>query len=132
MKLNNVVFFDGECLVCNRFAIFILKRNKQAKIKLAPINGITYLSLNLSNEIKQLDSILFYKDNKIMMKVEAVAMILKNIGGIYFLFGILLNLIPRFMSNFIYELFAKYRTKIFGKIQSCAIISHAQKKMILD
>lgn len=132
MKLNNIIFFDSKCLVCNRFAVFILKNNKRHKIKLAPLNGVTYASLDLKQEVQSLDSIILYQENRVLSKIDALSNILKLIGGFYFILGLFLNFVPRFLSNYCYDLFAKHRYKVFGKVEHCALIPQSQKINILD
>ena len=128
MTLNNIVFFDSECIVCNRLATFILINDKNHKIKLAPIDGNTYSSLELSSELKKMDTILFYQDSNIHYKIDAVSKILKLMGSPYLILGILVKFIP----NFCYDLFAKYRFRIFGKVEHCALIPKDLKQYILD
>ena len=64
------------------------------------------------------DSIVLIKDNTIYIKSAAVLEILKDlpIGWRLFRIGIIL---PKFVRDWMYDIIAKHRYKIFGKKDEC-------------
>ena len=34
-----IVFYDGDCGLCNRFVLFLLKRDHRKVFRFAPLNG---------------------------------------------------------------------------------------------
>ena len=65
------------------------------------------------------------------MESDAVIQVAKTLGGIYAWVSPAWY-IPRFMRDIPYRLIAKYRYKIWGKTETCAMMTPAYKKRILD
>ncbi|RLA63938.1 MAG: thiol-disulfide oxidoreductase [Epsilonproteobacteria bacterium] len=129
---KKIVFFDSDCLVCNKTVQFILEKDKKTSLFMAPIGGNTYQELNLDRKLGDIDSILFYQNGDIFIYSRAMLNIGKELGGFYKILSLILSLIPRGFSDFCYRLFAKYRIRLFGRPEHCAFLSETQKKMILD
>ena len=68
------------------------------------------------------DSIILIKNDKVFIKSSAVLEVLKDIplGWWVFRVGIIL---PRVIRDYIYDVVAKYRYRIFGKKDECPIPS---------
>jgi len=128
--MSDLLIFDGDCGICTSTAEFIKKRADESFITVKP-----YQVLNLSeihNELnaeKTSKSVYFYEVNtsRIYSKSKAVFMVFKRMNGIYKVMGYLLdNPLLVFISNPIYNLIAKNRTKIseFFGLNACKIESY--------
>ena len=109
----------------------MIKYDKDQIFKYAPVHGETYRSKDIHVHLPGIDSIIFYSKDHIFVKTRAIQEILLSLGGVFSLLGILLIPLPKIICNVFYDLFAKYRYKIFGKVDNCALLSPDEKKFIL-
>jgi len=120
--MTYIVLFDGLCNICNGSVNFILKRDKQSKFKFASLQSEIGFKLSEKHKIdtNNVDSIVLIKNDSTYIKSSAVLEILKNMpmGWRLFRIGIIF---PKFMRDWIYDIIAKHRYKIFGKKDECPI-----------
>ena len=128
--MNNIVYFDGVCGMCNYFVNFLIRQDKNNKLLFTPLQGETArknLNIDLS---KKLDTVFFQTEKGIYNKSEAAVRILYTTGGIWKFFIVSL-IIPAFIRNFVYDIIANNRYKWFGKKESCRIPSVEERKKFL-
>jgi len=117
---DNVLLFDGLCNLCNGSVNFILKRDEACKYKFASLQSEIGIELakkyNIDTNI--VDSIVLIRDDKVFIKSSAILEVLKDlpIGWRLFRIGIIL---PKFVRDWLYDIIAKHRYKIFGKKDEC-------------
>jgi predicted DCC family thiol-disulfide oxidoreductase YuxK len=117
--MNEIIIFDGECFICNRFYKWLLRNDKKNHFFFSNIQSKFY-SKN-SNIDKSKDSIIvLINNNKILYESEAVAYIFRKTKT-QLAIRILISILPKLISNFIYRIVAKNRYKIFGKKEKCYI-----------
>jgi len=68
----------------------------------------------------KIDSIVLIEDGRAFTRSTAALRIAKGLGGIWALAYILI-VIPRPVRDYLYELFAKYRYRLFGKKDECML-----------
>lgn len=120
--MNNIAFFDSECIACNKFINFVLKIDKKKKVLFSGINSELYksISINLDN----IDSVIYFKDKKMYLYSDAIIEILKDSHSIFSILN-LQYLIPFKWRKNAYNFFAKKRKKVPG---SCILlINHPHK-----
>lgn len=119
---KNILLFDGICNLCNGLVLFIIKRDKHARIKFASLQsekGQELLNqVGLDNH--ELKSLVLVIDDKYYLKSTAVFKLLKELGGFWKAFYIFI-FIPRPIRDFLYDLIARSRYKIFGKREVCMV-----------
>ncbi len=126
--LNKVVVFDGECVLCNKALMLLIKLDKHSGLRYTSLQGEYVKNLDMPIDI---DSIVFYEEGSLYYKSTAILKIVRSLGGV----GILANifyLIPRFVRDFVYDMIAKYRYNIFGKMDICYIASKDEMALFLD
>jgi predicted DCC family thiol-disulfide oxidoreductase YuxK len=64
--------------------------------------------------------VVFIENNQIYKKSDAVIKIASNLDGIYKYLKCI-KIIPKFIRDYLYDLIAKNRYKLFGKRESCMI-----------
>jgi len=117
---ENIILFDKYCNLCSRLVKFIIKRDKKAKFLLVSLqseSGQTLLK-NFGLPTDDFDSVVYIMSDKYYLKSSAILHILKELGGIWKLFYILI-IFPTFFRDFIYKIIAKTRYRIFGGNDSC-------------
>ncbi|WP_456277377.1 thiol-disulfide oxidoreductase DCC family protein [Bacillus sp. AK128] len=128
-----IVFFDGECNLCNGAVQFLLKHDRKEKLKFASLQSNAGQKLLQKEKLdaKVFDSMIMTKDDKVFVKSDAVLAICRELGGSYK--GLLLlYAVPRPIRNFFYTIIARNRYKWFGKRDQCMIPTPELKKRFLD
>jgi predicted DCC family thiol-disulfide oxidoreductase YuxK len=128
----NLILFDGVCELCNGVVQFVIKRDKRSVFKFASLQSEAGKEILRKNGVdpERIDSVLFYDGTRIYSKSEAIFMIAQNLRGFRWLR--IFSFLPRNASNFIYDLIAKNRYRIWGKRDSCMIPSHEIKRRFLS
>ena len=128
---ENILFFDGKCNLCNSFVDFLVRRNRDSKLKIASLQGKTALRLLPRYHVQNLNSVVLYKKGVILDQSNAALeaiMLLSPKWKFLWLFYIF----PKFVRNFIYQLIAKNRYKLFGRKQTCRLPTQKEKAYLLD
>jgi predicted DCC family thiol-disulfide oxidoreductase YuxK len=117
---RHILLFDGVCNLCNGLVRFIMKRAKNKRFKFIPLQSPQGLSMlkNYGLPVDDLDTVVFISGEKYYLRSSAILHVLKELGGIWKLFYIFI-IIPRFLRDFIYNIIAKTRYKIFGRQDTC-------------
>ena len=132
---NNIVFYDGYCVLCSRSIDFILSRDSLATFRFASLQSdfaqkiLTELGYPVVN-IQNLSNIVYLRHNDIKIKSDAVLSILWDLGGIYKV-SRLIYCLPRVIRDFSYDRLAKLRYRIFGKRDSCRVPTLQEKTRFL-
>ena len=121
-KKKEIILFDGLCNLCNGSVNFILKRDRIGIFKFVSLQSDIGIELTNKYNIDTnvVDSILLIKNDKVFIKSSAVLEILKDmtIGWRVFRIGLI---IPKVIRDYMYDVIAKYRYRIFGKKDECPI-----------
>ena len=125
--MNQIIIFDGVCGLCNKSVDILIKIDREKRFKYTSLQGEYVKTLNIE---PGLDSIIFYDDGSIYYKSTAILHILRSLGGIW-VFTNVLYIIPRVVRDFIYDVIAKYRYKIFGKMESCRMPNDGEQELFL-
>lgn len=135
---TNVVFFDGVCGLCNRFVDFVLSRDRRGAIRFAPLQGETARrevrgeGRGVSSETRSFDTIVWIDpSHREFVRSAAAVRVLWRLGGIWWLIGWLLWLIPRPLRDVGYRLVAANRYRMFGKKETCRLPSPAERERFL-
>ena len=117
-----MVLFDGVCKLCNGSVNFILKRDRKAQLKLAPLQSDYGRQVIASHAVKSysMDSILLLEGSRLSDKSTAIIRISKYLDGLWPLCMVFL-IIPRFIRDFVYDIIAKNRYRWFGKYDTCSL-----------
>ncbi len=126
-----IVFFDGVCGFCNYWVNFVLSRDPDGKLAFAPLQGVTAEQLLPTEDREQLHSLVLWSPQKSYRQTSAVVRILWTLGGVWWLLGWLLWLIPRPFRNLGYVLVASNRYRIFGKKDACRMPTAAEHSRFL-
>lgn len=123
----NIVLFDGICNLCNASVRFISRHDKNNTIQFASLQSETAkeLLLKMNIDSQKIDSIIFVSNEKVFFKSAAAIEIAKRMRGFprllkYFQF------IPGPIRDFVYDLIAKNRYRLFGK--TCSLQTPHQNK----
>ncbi|RKS20450.1 putative DCC family thiol-disulfide oxidoreductase YuxK [Flavobacterium endophyticum] len=120
---KKIILFDGVCNLCDSSIQFIIKHDKKDLFRFVALQSEIGMEIikHIGVDTSKIDSILLYEPGKAYYyKAEAALKIAKELGGIYTAiswFGIL----PKFLTNSVYDYIAKNRYKWYGKKDACMI-----------
>jgi len=129
--LPPVIFFDGVCGLCNRFVDFVLRRRRGREFRFSPLQGETARQWLAGNEWATLNSIVLLDEMGEHRQSTAVVRILRRLGGVWNVAGMLLWLIPRPLRDLGYRAVAASRYRLFGRKETCRLPSEKEKDCFL-
>lgn len=119
--MNPVILFDGVCNFCNGAVNFIIRHDGEKKFKFAPLQSEIGEKLRAKYGIEEnIDSIILVENDRAYTHSTAGLRVAKDIGGIWSL-GYAFIIVPMFIRDFIYRLFAKNRYRLFGRQDACML-----------
>jgi predicted DCC family thiol-disulfide oxidoreductase YuxK len=121
MQGKHLLFYDGECGLCDHIVQFVLRKDKKEVFVFAPLQGETAARVlkDLPAEYKNLDSIVLIKDyqtpeQETYVMGKGAFKVLWLLGGGWALLGSL-SFMPAFLYDWGYRLVAKNRHRLFSQ-----------------
>ena len=119
--MSSVVLFDGVCNFCNGAVNFIIRHDGEKKFKFAPlqseIGGQMQAKYGISKDV---DSIILVENDKAYTHSTAGLRVAKGLGGIWSIAYVFI-IVPAFIRDWAYRLFAKNRYRLFGRQDACML-----------
>lgn len=126
-----IVFFDGECVMCNSFVDILLKIDPVGTILIAPLQGQTAKKYLPPLPIDREAWSIYYQDkHDLYDQSDAFIQVCKRLGGIWSAFAVI-SLIPRPIRDRIYRLIARNRYQLFGRQSTCRMPSESELERFL-
>ncbi|MCC6370276.1 MAG: DUF393 domain-containing protein [Bacteroidia bacterium] len=127
-----ILLFDGECGFCNRSVQFFLRREKNKKMHFVALESEEGKAIRNYFELDdKIDSIILIKEHEAHIKSCAALRLTLYMKGLWPLL-IIFIVVPPFIRNFFYDLVAKKRMKLFGRVENCALLANEDKLRFLD
>lgn len=130
---KKIILFDGVCNLCDSTVQFIIKRDKEDIFRFVTLQSelgeqiIKHIGVDRSKT----DSIILYEPGiAYYYKAEAAIKIASALGGIYTLMNTF-SILPKSLSNSVYDYIAKNRYKWYGKKDECMIPTPEMKAKFL-
>ena len=139
-----IVLYDGICGLCNRTVQFVLKRDRAAVFRFAPLQSplAGRVLAKHDKDATDLDTVYVLlngdpadlaKDGEVLLeRSSAVIYMLRRLGGFWGVVGNVLRWIPRPVRDWGYGIIAKIRYRVFGKYDTCPVPSRETRKRFLD
>jgi predicted DCC family thiol-disulfide oxidoreductase YuxK len=129
---HSIILFDGVCNFCNYWISFTIDRDEKDLYRFAALQSEEGQMLLQQYNLGQtkLDTFLLIRGENVFTKSTAALMISKTLSGpvkIFYPFVFL----PKLFRDFIYDLVAKNRYKIFGKREVCRVPTEEEKAKFL-
>lgn len=129
---KHIVFFDGDCGVCNFWVQWILERDKKDQFMFASLQsdfGQKFLS-ERGLETNVFNTMYLWKPGRYyLIKSRAVLEIANLLGGMYKL-SFIGKIIPAFLRDKAYDLISRNRMKLAN--QKCYLPDQHQKKKFIQ
>jgi predicted DCC family thiol-disulfide oxidoreductase YuxK len=132
---NPILLYDGVCGFCNKSIQMIIAHDKKGSLKFAPLQSKLGQEVIARHQLNNIDSVVFVEQSsgteRVFIRSNAALQVAGYLGGWWKLF-LVFYILPRPLRDFCYELFAKYRYRLFGKYDSCMLPSPEVRSRFLD
>lgn len=132
-----LLLYDGVCGFCNKSVQIVLKHDRKGQINFAPLqSNLAQSLLKESPELSGADTVVFLeKDDAGRVRTycysSAALRIARYLDYPWKLITIA-NLVPGFLRDYFYRLFARHRYRLFGRYDTCMIPPNSVRKRFLD
>jgi predicted DCC family thiol-disulfide oxidoreductase YuxK len=127
----NIIVFDGVCNFCNRVVQIIIRHDPSAQIHFTAQQTEAGEKLLHQYSIKEsISSVVFITKGAVYYQSDAVIEIAKLLTGWPGVFKYTF-IVPRFFRNYIYQLIAANRYRLFGKQDQCMVPKEEDKKRFI-
>ena len=134
---SRILFYDGDCGLCAQSVRFFLRIDRHKRICFAPLQGETaqsFLPANL-RDAQCLSTVVYRRSDSdgqsLLLRSDAVARALIDVGGVWSYLGRLLRLIPSPLRDWGYNLIVKNRLKLFPD-DACALPTEQMRERLLS
>ena len=127
-----ILFYDGDCGLCARSVQWILRHDRRGELRFAPLQGVTYAALDVAGKPGDLNSMVLWDGERLVVEGEAWARVLRAMGGWWGMWGCALGLLPRGLRDGAYRFIARRRHRLAAPPGSCRTPSDSDRRRMLD
>ncbi len=127
LQPQNILLYDGICVLCNRAVQFLIKADKKDILQFAPLQGDFAKTVDLPSvdNPEMLQTVVYLSRHKtekerIYVCSDAVLNCLFDLGGLW-KSVVIFKIVPRCLRDFMYHFIAMRRYSWFGKYDSCIL-----------
>jgi predicted DCC family thiol-disulfide oxidoreductase YuxK len=126
-----VLFFDGECGLCNHSVRWLLDHDQRRVLRFAPLQGeLAARKLSVLPNDYHDWSVALWDEDGVHVESDAALRAVACLGGFWRLARLLLA-VPRVIRNSVYRFVARNRIRSFGRVDSCALLSAEDRDRLL-
>jgi len=118
--MDNIVLYDGDCILCSRTVSLLLKYEKAPTLKFARLGSEVLGQLEIPDDVG--DSILLYSDGEVMHQSTAVFRIAEHLRSPWRWVRIF-RILPTRFTDWVYRFVARNRYRWFGKVDDVCVLS---------
>lgn len=131
--VQDIILFDGVCNLCNNAVNFIIDRDPSGRYKFASLQSDAGQQLlkRYGLPTDEFNSLVLIRGNRFFTKSRGALEISRFLSGLWSFFYIF-RWVPYPIRDFIYNLVARYRYRIFGRSNQCRYPTVELKSRFLD
>ena len=132
-----VLLYDGLCGFCNSTVQFVLRHDRRGVLRLATLQGDLARSvLSRHPELAGVDSLILIErtaedGERLYARSRGALRVARHLGGAWHLTRIL-AIVPRFIRDWGYDLFARHRYRLFGRYDACPVPNAEQRSRFIE
>jgi len=137
-----LVIFDGHCGLCNGSVRWFLVRDRKDRLRFVPSESpkvaeiLRRHGVNMSTEPAGPDTILVVRDpggptERLLERSDGVMAMLEELPRPWPAVAAVLRWIPRGLRDFVYRLIARWRYRIWGRLESCPLLTAEERGRFL-
>ena len=136
---NPIILYDGVCGLCNRLVQFLLKHDKEGRLRFASLQS-DFAEKVLKRhgfDAKDLDTVHVVENydqpgERVRQRSDAILRAGRELGGFWGASSSIARIVPRPLRDLVYRLVATNRYRVFGKYDSCMLPDANQRSRFLD
>ena len=135
---RSIVLYDGTCGLCNRVVRFLLKRDRQDRLRFAALQSAPGREILARHDRSDadLETVLFVRNwgepsEDLLSRSDAAISATRALGGSWRL-AIVFYVVPRIVRDAGYNFIARRRYRLFGKFDTCPVPDAGVKHKFLD
>lgn len=130
---QNLIVFDGVCVLCNGFVQFVLRNDKAQTFQFLTAQSARGEALYAQLGLKHgdYDTNLVFIDGQLYEKLDAFLAVMRQLGWPWRIV-LPLGYLPLPVKNWLYNRIARNRYLLFGKRDVCMVPSTAVRSRFLD
>jgi len=133
--MKTIVLFDGVCNLCHNTVRFIIRHDKSGCFVFAAQQSEAGQRIlrqyGIPTNAALADSVVLIEGSRVWLASDAVFRILYRLGGLWRI-AALLRFLPRKLRDWVYQLIAKNRYRLFGRRERCMVPTPELKQRFLD
>ncbi|MTD31312.1 thiol-disulfide oxidoreductase DCC family protein [Planomicrobium sp. YIM 101495] len=127
-----IILFDGDCNFCDSSVQFIIQHDPAGYYQFASLQSDIGRELRAKHSIPEdVDSLVLVDQKRAYVKSDAALRVANHLTGLWKL-AYYLKSFPRPLRDGAYDLVAKNRYKVFGKLDQCQLPPPHIRKRFLD
>lgn len=134
-----LLLYDGVCGLCNRLVQYVLKNDRKDEFRFASLQSEAAGRVLRRHDRypASLDTVYIVvgfeeSGERLLSRSEAVSYVLRQLGGANRVVGRFFRLLPLSVRDFLYDLVARYRYRIFGKHETCPVPDPQTRSKFVD
>lgn len=131
--MHPIVIFDGNCNFCNNSVNFIIRNDDAREFRFAALQSVPGQRLLAERGLPNggIGSIILLEDDEVHTHTEASLRIARRLGPPWS-WSVAFRIVPRFVRDAVYKLFARNRHRLFGRRDECMVPNAEIKERFLD
>lgn len=138
-----LVMFDGHCGFCNASVRWLLRRDVRDRLRFVPLESESAAPVLSRHEVGGSmaggaipETILVVRDaggtaESVLVRSDAVVALLLELPRPWPWIGVALRLIPRAVHDLGYRLVARWRYRVWGRLESCPVPTAEERERFL-
>lgn len=136
---NPIILYDGVCGLCNRLVQFLLKHDKEGRLRFAALQSDFAAKVLTRHgfDPKDLDTVHVIENydqpgERVLQRSDAILSAGRELGGFWGASSSIARVVPRALRDVVYRLVATNRYRMFGKYDTCMLPDPSQRSRFLD
>ena len=135
-EVHPILLYDGLCAFCDGLVQFVLKHDRRGEMRFATLQGgYGQRVIARHPEIAEVDSLILVEnadmpDERVYVRSDGALRLAHYMGGLWRPLSAL-HVVPRFIRDAAYDLFAKVRYRLFGRYDACPLPTPEQRARFL-
>jgi len=127
------VWFDGVCNLCNGFVDFLIRRDRDGRIRYGALQSPEgeELRRRTLDHTPDPGTIIVTRGTETLFRSTGVLVAVATLGGGWKLTRILF-VFPRFFRDFVYNAVARSRYRVFGRRNTCRVPTPEERSRFVD
>lgn len=115
-----IIFYDGMCGLCDGLVQFVLRHDRHAVFRFAPLQSALASNVLLARGLDPADltSVYVLIDDRVLRRAKAVLFVVGRLGMPWAALS-LLRALPGPILDLGYRLVARFRYQLFGRYDAC-------------